>query len=65
MPGMNGIDATRQIKAIKPETPVIAQSAFATEKEINSSFEAGCNDYITKPVDINMLFEKISRYIQG
>jgi CheY-like chemotaxis protein len=60
MPILSGIDAIREIKKIRPETPIIAQSAFATEKEIHHSFEAGCDDYITKPIDIDMLMNKIS-----
>jgi PAS domain S-box-containing protein len=62
MPVMDGIEAIKQIKKIKPETPIIAQSAFATEKEIHHSFEAGCDDYITKPIDIHVLLNKISFY---
>jgi signal transduction histidine kinase/DNA-binding response OmpR family regulator len=63
MPIMNGIDAIREIKKIKPKTPIIAQSAFATEKEVNSTIEAGSDDYITKPVDINKLVKKISTFV--
>lgn len=62
MPVMNGTEAIRQIKSIKPEIPIIAQSAFATDIDIHMAFEAGCNDYITKPIDINSLFKKISAF---
>jgi PAS domain S-box-containing protein len=60
MPVLNGVDATRKIKEIFPSLPVIAQSAFFNRKEIEKSFEAGCDDYITKPIDIKTLFEKIT-----
>ncbi|HLO60849.1 MAG TPA: response regulator [Bacteroidales bacterium] len=63
MPIMNGIDAIKEIKKIKPKTPIIAQSAFATEKEVSSTIEAGSDDYITKPVDINKLVKKISTFV--
>jgi signal transduction histidine kinase/AmiR/NasT family two-component response regulator len=62
MPEMSGLDAIREIKRIKPNTPIIAQSAFATEKEIHHTFEAGCDDYITKPININVLLDKIAFY---
>jgi PAS domain S-box-containing protein len=62
MPVMSGIEAIREIKKMKPNTPIIAQSAFATEKEIHHTFEAGCDDYITKPININVLLDKIAFY---
>jgi CheY-like chemotaxis protein len=62
MPVMSGIEATRQIKNLSPEIPVIAQSAFATEQEIQRTIDAGCDDYITKPVNINELIMKISNF---
>src|SRR5512133_2025132 len=62
MPVMSGIEATRQIKKLSPEIPVIAQSAFATEQEIQRTIDAGCDDYISKPVNINELIKKISNF---
>lgn len=62
MPVMTGIEATRHIKEISPGTPVIIQSAYANQKEIQNSFEAGCDDYITKPIDLKTLLNKISLY---
>ena len=62
LPVMGGMEATREIKKIKPEIPVIAQSAYATQTDIRLSLEAGCDDYITKPIDIKLLMNKISRH---
>ena len=62
LPVMGGMEATREIKKIKPEIPVIAQSAYATQADIQLSLEAGCDDYITKPIDIKLLLNKISSH---
>jgi signal transduction histidine kinase/DNA-binding NarL/FixJ family response regulator len=62
MPVMGGIEATRLIKEIKPKTPVIIQSAYANQSEIQQTYLAGCDDYMTKPVNINVLFNKIYNF---
>lgn len=63
MPVMNGIEATRIIKKIKPDMPVIATSAFAMPGDRQIFKEAGCNDYISKPVKAEVLLTLIKRYI--
>ena len=62
MPVMGGIEATRLIKEIRPKTPIIIQSAYANQSEIQQTYLAGCDDYMTKPVNINVLFNKIYTY---
>jgi CheY-like chemotaxis protein/anti-sigma regulatory factor (Ser/Thr protein kinase) len=62
LPLMNGIEATREIKKINPDIPVIAQSAYVSQEEIQKSIDAGCDDYISKPVDIKLLMSKIMKY---
>jgi PAS domain S-box-containing protein len=62
MPVMGGIEATRLIKEIRPKTPIIIQSAYANQSEIQQTYLAGCDDYMTKPVNINILFNKIYTY---
>ncbi len=62
LPELNGMDATREIKKIKPEVPVIAQSAYISQTDIKSALDAGCDDYITKPIDIRLLMNKIARH---
>lgn len=64
LPVMNGIEATVEIKKIRPEIPVIMQSAYASQEEIDRAFAAGCSDYLTKPLNINLLIEKISNLIR-
>jgi signal transduction histidine kinase/CheY-like chemotaxis protein len=51
MPQLSGFDAAKQIKAFKPQLPIIAQTAFADVEGREAAISAGCNDYITKPVN--------------
>jgi PAS domain S-box-containing protein len=64
LPVMSGIDATIEIKKIRPDIPVIMQSAYASQEEIDRAFKAGCSDYLTKPININLLIEKITEHIR-
>ncbi|QQS52588.1 MAG: response regulator [Bacteroidota bacterium] len=65
MPELNGLEATREIKKTYPQLPVIAQTAFAMEGDRNRCIEAGCDDYITKPIHAENLLAKISQFIQN
>jgi len=64
LPGITGFEATSEIKKIKPKLPIIAQTAFALKGEKEKSLEAGCDDYITKPIDKNYLIELIDKYLK-
>jgi two-component system, cell cycle response regulator DivK len=64
MPVMNGYEATRQIKALQPELPVIAQTAYAMSEDRNRAMEAGCDDFIAKPIGKDELLSKIDRFFQ-
>jgi PAS domain S-box-containing protein len=63
MPYLDGYEATRQIKKLQPTIPVIAQTAFAMEGDREKSIMAGCDDYITKPVQPGNLLEKIAQFL--
>ena len=63
MPKMNGYDATREIKKIRKNLPVIAQTAYAMAGDREKSIQAGCDDYITKPLNIESLLPKINQFI--
>jgi len=63
MPEMNGLDATRIIKEVNPDTPVIALSAYAFEENIREVKAAGCDDFLAKPFRVENLIETIARYI--
>jgi PAS domain S-box-containing protein len=59
MPVMDGLEATRQIKLIRPDIPVIAITAYALNRDEQRAKAAGCDDYISKPIDKNKLFKWI------
>lgn len=61
LPIVNGLESTRLIKKYKPHIKVIAQTAFAMVGDRNRCLSAGCDEYITKPIDPADLFSKIYR----
>ena len=65
MPVMDGWEATRRIKANSEakQIPVIAVTSHAMVGDEITAREAGCDDYIAKPVDENELMEKIKRFL--
>jgi PAS domain S-box-containing protein len=62
MAGMNGLEATREIRKFNTKIPIIAQTAFAISGDKELALEAGCNDYIAKPIKKELLIEKIVKY---
>jgi signal transduction histidine kinase/CheY-like chemotaxis protein len=64
MPDMDGFEATRQIREFNRKVPVIAQTAFVLESEWSKCQEAGCNDQITKPINIKEFFEKVDKFLK-
>jgi CheY-like chemotaxis protein len=64
MPVMNGLETTQKLKEQFPLLPVIAQTAFAMEGDRNKCLEAGCDDYITKPINAENLLAKIGQFIE-
>jgi len=62
MPLMNGYDAVRQIRQFNQKIVVIAQTAYALSGDKELSVEAGCTDYIIKPVSKDDLLELIYSY---
>ncbi|MCD4737366.1 MAG: response regulator [Bacteroidales bacterium] len=63
MPVMNGFEATKVIKRINKSVPVIALTAFAMAEDKLKSFEAGCDDYIPKPLKPVEFIKIISKYL--
>jgi len=62
MPGMDGYEATRLIREFNPKVVIIAQTAYALSGDREKSFDAGCNDYISKPIKRTQLIELINKY---
>ena len=65
MPEMNGIEATRLIRLFNREVPIIAQTAFVMAEEKEESIQAGCNHFVTKPLDRSIVMELIDGYFKG
>ena len=63
MPEMNGLDATRIIKEVSNDTPVIALSAYAFEENIHEAKLAGCDDFLAKPFKVENLIEIVRKYL--
>lgn len=63
MPGMNGLDATRIIKEVTHNTPVIALSAYAFEENIREAKAAGCDEFMAKPFRVENLIEMVKKYL--
>ena len=60
MPVMGGYEATQLIREFNKEVVIIAQTAFGLSGDREKAMEAGCNDYISKPINIEELKTKIS-----
>lgn len=63
MPIMDGYEATRQIKNYNKNIPIIAQTAYAMAEDRENSLKAGCDDYVSKPINIQEFLEKINNFI--
>lgn len=63
MPVMNGVEATREIKKMKPMIPIIATTAFAIPGDREVFLKAGCDDYIPKPIRANELIDMIMSHL--
>lgn len=63
MPVINGFEATRKIKSMNTKVPIIAQTALAIPGDKQRALEAGCDDYIPKPIDYNGLLDLIEKFI--
>jgi PAS domain S-box-containing protein len=65
LPQMNGFIATQKIKKINPKLPVIAQTAYAMESDKVDALQAGCDDYISKPIAEEKLINILSKYLDN
>ena len=62
MPDLNGYEATRQIREFNKEVVIIAQTAYGLSGDREKALDAGCNDYISKPINENELDALIQKY---
>ena len=63
MPKMDGIEATKIIKSIYPDIVIVVQTAFILSGEERMCQEAGCDEFITKPIRLKYLLDTINRYL--
>ena len=64
MPILNGFEAAKQIKIVSPKIPIIAQTAYSTKEEKQKALSAGCDDFISKPINAETLTKKINKFLQ-
>jgi len=64
MPGMNGLDATRVIKEVSHDIPVVALSAYAFDENIREAKAAGCDDFMAKPFRVEDLLDMVEKYVK-
>jgi CheY-like chemotaxis protein len=63
MPIMDGYEATREIRKLNQDVPIIALTAFALDGDKEKAINAGCTGYLTKPVGKDMLLSVIGSYL--
>lgn len=63
MPVMDGLEATRRIKATHPELPIIALTANAFDSDRQQAFEAGVDEFLSKPISSELCHATIVRFI--
>jgi two-component system cell cycle response regulator DivK len=66
LPEIDGYTLTRQLKAspATKDVPIIAMTAYALRGDRERSLEAGCDDYIEKPIDVDSLSKQIDRFLK-
>ena len=64
MPEMNGYEATQILKKKYPDLPVVAQTAFAMSDDREKALDAGCDDYLAKPIKSKDLLSITQKYLK-
>ncbi len=63
LPMMNGYEVLKELRKIRPETPIVAQTAYAMEKDKKECLQAGFDDYIAKPISKEDLTSILNKYL--
>jgi PAS domain S-box-containing protein len=64
MPLLNGYESTRKIKKMLPGMPIIAQTAHAMQSEKEEALNSGCDDYLSKPIEMALLKDMLKKYLR-
>ena len=63
MPEMDGFSSTKLIKEAKPDLPVVVQTAYITSEDRQKANEAGCDDFISKPISNDVLRHILDKFL--
>ena len=63
LPKLDGYEVTREMKKMNPTIVVIAQTAYAMMGDEEKAINAGCDEYLTKPLDLNILQDLVAKYL--
>jgi CheY-like chemotaxis protein len=63
MPLMDGLEATRQIRSQVRELPIVALTANAFDSDRQQALEAGCNDFLPKPINAEKCLQTIAKFV--
>jgi two-component system, cell cycle response regulator DivK len=64
LPFLDGLETTKAIKALEPSIPIIAQTAYALPDEEEECLKAGCDEYISKPINVEEFIYKAQRVLE-
>lgn len=62
MPEMNGIDTVREVRKLSKDVPIIMQSAYVFDSDMEKAEQAGASGFLTKPISVKLLKETILKY---
>jgi len=63
LPDKDGFTATREIKSFDSSVVIIAQTAYAFSMDYHEAMQAGCDAYLTKPLNMSLLLDKMNGYL--
>jgi two-component system, cell cycle response regulator DivK len=63
LPGVDGLELTRQIKNMEPSIPVIAYTSYAMPGDRERCLESGCDGYLSKPINVDGFLKTVSRFL--
>ncbi|MCD6091920.1 MAG: response regulator [Bacteroidales bacterium] len=64
LPDISGEDVLKEMKALRPEIPILVQTAYVFDTDRAHFYELGCDDYIKKPIFKDVFYEKVSHWLK-